>query len=87
MRSALAGWAEYGYCASHSRFFWGLRLRLRLVCTVHGLPVGWALTRAKTDERATLLAVLDTKDSSTSRATAGAPPQESAHASPNEPWP
>jgi hypothetical protein len=26
-RSDLAGWAEYGYCASHSRFFWGLRLR------------------------------------------------------------
>lgn len=25
-RSDLAGWAEYGYCASHSRFFWGLRL-------------------------------------------------------------
>jgi hypothetical protein len=22
-RSALAGWAEYGYCASHSRWFWG----------------------------------------------------------------
>ena len=44
MRSALAGWAEYGYCASHSRFFWGLRLHL--VCTVHGLPVGWALTGA-----------------------------------------
>ena len=22
-RSALAGWAEYGYCASHSRYFWG----------------------------------------------------------------
>ncbi|GAA1524552.1 hypothetical protein GCM10009678_02270 [Actinomadura kijaniata] len=22
-RSALAGWAAYGYCASHSRFFWG----------------------------------------------------------------
>lgn len=30
--------------ASHSRFFWGLRLHL--VCTVHGLPVGWALTGA-----------------------------------------
>ena len=30
-RSDLAGWAEYGYCASHSRFFWGLRLHL--VCT------------------------------------------------------
>ena len=22
-RSDLAGWAEYGYCASHSRYFWG----------------------------------------------------------------
>jgi hypothetical protein len=28
-RSALAGWAEYGYCATHSRHFWGLRLGLR----------------------------------------------------------
>jgi hypothetical protein len=27
-RSELAGWAEYGYCASHSRYFWGLRLHL-----------------------------------------------------------
>jgi hypothetical protein len=44
-RSDLAGWAEYGYCASHSRFFWGLRLHL--VCTLHGLPVGFALTGAK----------------------------------------
>ena len=35
-RSDLAGWAEYGYCASHSRFFWGLRLHL--VCTLHGPP-------------------------------------------------
>ena len=30
-RSALAGWAAYGWCASHSRWFWGLRLHL--VCT------------------------------------------------------
>lgn len=48
-RSDLAGWAEYGYCASHSRFFWGLRLHL--ICTLHGLPVGWALAGAKADER------------------------------------
>jgi hypothetical protein len=48
-RSDLAGWAEYGYCASHSRYFWGLRLHL--VATVHGLPLGWALTGAKADER------------------------------------
>jgi hypothetical protein len=56
-RSELAGWAEYGYCASHSRYFWGLRLHL--LCTVHGLPVGFALTGAKADERQTLLAILD----------------------------
>ncbi|MFT4188330.1 MAG: IS982 family transposase [Aeromicrobium sp.] len=48
-RSELAGWAEYGYCASHSRFFWGLRLHL--VTTLHGLPVAWALTGAKANER------------------------------------
>ena len=55
-RSDLAGWAEYGYCASHSRFFWGLRLHL--VCTLGGLPVGFALTGAKADERQTLLGIL-----------------------------
>ncbi len=55
-RSELAGWAEYGYCASHSRYFWGLRLHL--LCTLHGLPVGFALTGAKADERQTLLGIL-----------------------------
>ena len=33
-RSELAGWAAYGWCPSHSRWFWGLRLHL--VCTLHG---------------------------------------------------
>ncbi|MFJ9365557.1 IS982 family transposase [Nocardia sp. NPDC101769] len=56
-RSDLAGWAEYGYCASHSRFFWGLRLHL--VATLGGLPIGFALTGAKADERHTLLGILD----------------------------
>ncbi|KUG56313.1 transposase [Kocuria rosea subsp. polaris] len=55
-RSGLAGWAQYGYCASHSRYFWGLRLHL--VATVHGLPVGWALTGAKADERTVLVEIL-----------------------------
>jgi hypothetical protein len=55
-RSELAGWAEYGYCASHSRYFWGLRLHL--VATLGGLPIGFALTGAKADERQTLLAIL-----------------------------
>jgi len=56
-RSDLAGWAEYGYCASHSRYFWGLRLHL--LCTLSGLPVAFALTGAKADERDILLAMLD----------------------------
>lgn len=57
-RSDLAGWAEYGYCASHSRFFWGLRLHL--VATLGGLPISFAVTGAKADERQTLLDMLAT---------------------------
>jgi hypothetical protein len=49
LRSELAGWASYGYCASHSRFFWGLRLHL--VCTPVGLPITFALADPKLDER------------------------------------
>jgi hypothetical protein len=56
-RSELAGWAEYGYCASHSRYFWGLRLHL--LCTLGGLPVAFALAGAKADEREILLGMLD----------------------------
>jgi hypothetical protein len=55
-RSALAGWAQYGYCASHARYFWGLRLHL--VCTLHGLPVAVALTGAKADQRQVLVDLL-----------------------------
>jgi hypothetical protein len=55
-RSALAGWAQHGWCASHSRWFWGLRLHL--VCTLQGLPVGFALAGAKADERQVLLGLL-----------------------------
>lgn len=77
-RSDLAGWATYGYCASHSRFFWGLRLHL--ITTPSGLPVAHALAGAKTDERDTALDIsLSTpnstdpaKSSSATRAT-GAP--------------
>jgi Transposase DDE domain len=56
-RSELAGWAGYGYCASHSRFFWGLRLYL--VCTPTGMPILWALANPKLDEREVLTAMLD----------------------------
>jgi hypothetical protein len=56
-RSELAGWAQYGYCASHSRYFWGLRLHL--IATLGGLPVGFALAGAKADERQVLLGIFD----------------------------
>jgi hypothetical protein len=52
----LAGWAEYGYCASHTRYFWGLRLHL--VATLHGLPVSFAIAGATADERQVLLDLL-----------------------------
>ncbi|MDA2979351.1 MAG: IS982 family transposase [Actinomycetota bacterium] len=48
-RSDLVGWATYGYSASHSRYFWGLRLHL--IATPSGLPVAFALASAKDDER------------------------------------
>lgn len=58
-RSELAGWAQYGYCSSHSRYFWGLRLHL--VCTLGGLPIAFALTGAKADEREALLDIFATE--------------------------
>ena len=56
-RSALAGWAAYGYCRSHTRYLWGLRLHL--VCALHGLPVAFALANPKADEREVLVELLD----------------------------
>lgn len=56
-RSEVAGWANYGYCASHSRWFWGLRLYL--VCTPSGMPVLWALADPKIGEREVLAAMLE----------------------------
>lgn len=53
--SDMAGWTGYGYCASHSRFFWGLSLFL--VCTPTGLPILWALANPKMDEREVLAAM------------------------------
>jgi hypothetical protein len=56
-RSDLAGDAGYGYCASHSRFFWGMRLHL--LTTVEGMPVMWALANPKLDERDVMTALID----------------------------
>ena len=48
-RSDLAGWANYGYCASHSRWYWGLKMYP--VTTAHGMPVTWCLADPKLGER------------------------------------
>ena len=48
-RSAFAGIAGYGWCASHSRYFWGFRLYL--LCTPEGVPIGYELAAANKPER------------------------------------
>jgi hypothetical protein len=48
-RSELAGWANYGYCAAHSRWYWGLKLYL--LTTAEGMPVTWCLADPKIGER------------------------------------
>jgi hypothetical protein len=48
-RSALADAADYGYCASHSRFFWGFRLHC--LFAPDGTPRAFTLASPKRDER------------------------------------
>jgi len=48
-RSALADAADYGYCASHSRFFWGFRLHA--LFAPDGTPRALRLASPKRDER------------------------------------
>jgi hypothetical protein len=48
-RSALADAADYGYCASHSRYFWGFRLHA--LFSPDGTPRAIELTSPKIDER------------------------------------
>ena len=65
-RSDMAGHASYGYCASHSRYFWGLRLHL--IAVPSGLPIAYALTSANTNERTTALAMISLDPELTDRA-------------------
>jgi len=55
-RSDLVGAAGYGYCASHSRFFWGFRLYL--IATAEGMPIIWGLANPKVGEREVTQALL-----------------------------
>src|SRR5207244_1590967 len=48
-RSEFAGIAAYGYCRSHSRYFWGCRLYL--LCASDGTPIAFELAPANALER------------------------------------
>jgi hypothetical protein len=56
-RSALAGLGGYGYCRSHSRWFWGFRLYL--LCAPDGLPIGFELAPANAPERVVAAELLE----------------------------
>jgi hypothetical protein len=44
-RSDLSGYAGYGYCPSHSRWYWGAKLML--ICTCEGTVTGFGLANPK----------------------------------------
>jgi hypothetical protein len=44
-RSGLYGWAGYGYCPSHSRWYWGSKLLF--ICTCEGTVTGFGLANPK----------------------------------------
>jgi hypothetical protein len=56
-RSELAGYAAYGYCPSHSRYFWGFRLYL--LCAPDGMPIAFELAAANTPERVVAAEMLE----------------------------
>jgi hypothetical protein len=49
LRSALSDVCDYGYCASHTRYFWGMRLHA--IFAPDGTPRALALASPKRDER------------------------------------
>jgi hypothetical protein len=59
-RSDFAGHAAYGYCASHSRYFWGFRLYL--LCASDGMPIAFELAPANAPEREVAAEMLERVD-------------------------
>jgi hypothetical protein len=55
-RSDLTGYGGYGYCAAHSRWYWGLKLYL--LCAPDGMPITWCLADPKIGEREVCLDLL-----------------------------
>ncbi len=56
-RSALGEAAGYGYCAAHSRWFWGMRLHA--LCAPDGTPRAFELAHPSRDEREVALELLE----------------------------
>jgi hypothetical protein len=56
-RSALADAADYGYCASHSRYFWGFRLHA--IFAPDGTPRALALCSPKEGEREVAIKLIE----------------------------
>src|SRR5450759_5001749 len=55
-RSDIGGTGGYGFCASHTRYYWGLKLYL--VTAPDGMPVTWCLADPKLGEREACLDLL-----------------------------
>ncbi len=55
-RSHLGDAADYGYCASHSRYFWGFRLHA--IFAMDGTPRALEITSPKLDERTVAMVLL-----------------------------
>jgi hypothetical protein len=56
-RSDMAGTATYGYCASHSRWFWGVRLYV--LFAPDGMPIDFELAPANAPEREVAAGMLE----------------------------
>ena len=59
-RSELAGLAGYGWCKSHSRYFWGFRLYV--LCAPDGMPICFELAAANITERVVAAEMLQRVD-------------------------
>jgi hypothetical protein len=57
LTDALSNAADYGYCASHSRLFWGFRLHA--LFAMDGTPRALALTSPKIDEKLVCLQLVE----------------------------
>jgi hypothetical protein len=56
-RSEFAGHAAYGYCAAHSRHFWGFKLYL--LSAPDGMPIAFELAPANVPEREVVAGMLE----------------------------